>query len=534
MTEEVAAQVATQRKAWGAAAGWLLAVTVAWQSPGPAGGWAPPAASAQDPSVGSSTEAAHRITRDDVVVVFAAHPDDEALGAGGLIHAAVLAGARVRVVFFTNGDGYLAGVDVGFRTLLSTPGRFIEYGQRRQREAVAATGRVGLSADDLVFLGYPDRGLAVLWGSGWECNRPYTSPYTRRHRSPYSRSYRPGIAYCGQHVLEDVESVLGREQPTIIVSHHPADTHRDHWAAGAFVMAALEHLQAADVAWTKTVRVWPYLVHHGGWPLPRGYAPDLVLTPPADLLGITGGWTEYPLDQVDEDAKRTAILEYRSQVQFLRRYMLSFVRRNELFAEYRPIRPAPIDGEGLSLAVHERWDHLPSVIRGGPGGLLVRATEGSVTVDTVGLARDSARLYIAVRLRRAVIREAQYRVTVMLFSRDGRMARLRLVFQAPRSLTASQSQPRDLPLPPGTTARSVDRRINIAVPLAGMGDPASLLMYVDTRGVLRTPVDRSPWVVVHLDPSGEGQVRLRLPAGETAKTLRWTLESGGAHASLTQ
>ncbi len=519
---------------WGAAVGLLVAAMVTWQAPGEVGGGVPRAAAVPAPSIGSFTEAPHRVTGGDSVVVFAAHPDDEVLGAGGLIHAAVLAGARVHVVFFTNGDGYLQGVNVGFRTLLGTPGRFIAYGQRRQQEAVAASGRVGLSADDLIFLGYPDRGLAVLWGPSWGCDRPYTSPYTRRNRSPYPLSYRPGITYCGQHVLEDVESVLGREHPTIIVSHHPEDTHRDHWAAGAFVMAALEHLHAQGIAWTSTVRVWPYLVHHGGWPLPRGYAPDLALTPPADLLRAAGGWTEYPLDQVDQDAKRMAILEYRTQVQLLQAYMLSFIRRNELFDVHQPIWPSPLEGEGLPIGAPEFWDRLPPVIRGMPGDWLVRATEGSATVDTVGLARDSARLYIAVRLRRAAIREGQYRVVIMLFHRDGRTARLRLLFQAPRSLTAPQSQARDLSLPSGATARSFGRRINIVLPLAGMGAPASLLMHVETRGALRTPVDRSPWAVVHLDPTGDGQAHPALPPGEIVKTLRRTMESEGVHASLTR
>jgi len=38
------------------------------------------------------------------VVVFAAHPDDETLGAGGLIHQAVASGAHVTIVVMTNGD----------------------------------------------------------------------------------------------------------------------------------------------------------------------------------------------------------------------------------------------------------------------------------------------------------------------------------------------------------------------------------------------------------------------------------------------
>ncbi len=519
---------------WRAAAGLLVAAAVSWQAPGWVSGWAAGAAPGVVQGPASLADPPRRVTRDDSVLVFAAHPDDEALGAGGLIHAAVLAGARVHVVLFTNGDGYLQGVDVGFRTLLSTPDRFIEYGQRRQREAVAAVDHVGLPASQVSFLGYPDRGLTVLWGPGWNCDHPYTSPYTRRSRSPYPLAFRPGVSYCGQHVLEDVESLLRTERPTIIVTHHPDDTHRDHWAAGAFVMAALEHLRVEGIAWAGTVRVWPYLIHHAGWPQPQAYAPDLGLSPPADLLGTEPGWKEYPLARADQDAKRMAVLEYRTQAQLLRPYMLSFVRRNELFDVLSPISAPRIEGEGLPVAAPEFWDRLLPVIRGSPGGSLVRVTEGSTWLDTVGLAEDSSKLYVAVRLRGAAIREAQYRVALTLFYRDGRTRRLRLLFHAPRSLTARQSHPQDLPLPTGAIARSVGRRINILLPLAGMGDPASLLMYVETVGALRTPVERSPWVLVRLEPTLDGQPSRAHDPRRRVEGARGTAELKGAPRSLTQ
>lgn len=521
----LAAQVPRRRDRWGAATALLLVAVVTWYAPGRVSGWAPHPDAAPGSPIVATSETRHRVTQGDSVVVFAAHPDDEALGAGGLIHAAVLAGARVHIVFFTNGDGYLEGVDVGFRTLLSTPGRFIQYGQRRQREGVAAAARVGLSVDHLTFLGYPDRGLAVLWGPDWTCDHLYTSPYTRRNHSPYSLAYRPGVGYCGQHVLEDVESVLRRERPTIIVSHHAEDTHRDHWAAGAFVMAALEHLRAEDVAWAKTARVWPYLVHYARWPMPQAYAPDLPLVPPGGLLAAGAAWTEYPLDQADQDAKRMAIFEYHTQTQLLRAYMLSFIRRNELFDMHSSRVPLGIEGEGLPVAAPEFWDRLPPAIKGMPGGSLSRTTEGSVRLDTVGFAQDSARLYVAVRLLRAAIREAQYRVVATLFYRDGHIARLRLQFQAPRTLTALQSQPRDLPLPPGAVGRSFGRRINIIVPLAGVGNPTSLLVHVETMGPLRTPVERSPWALVYLERPQDTQAR-QAPPEEAA-------ESVGAQRSLT-
>jgi LmbE family N-acetylglucosaminyl deacetylase len=462
-------------------------------------GWVPHPDVSHGSTITTTSETRQRVTHGDSVVVFAAHPDDEALGAGGLIHAAVLAGAHVHIVYFTNGDGYLEGVDFGFRTLLSTPARFIQYGQRRQREAVAAANRLGVRADDLTFLGYPDRGLAVLWGQAWTCDHLYTSPYTRRDRSPYSLAFRPRIGYCGQHVLEDVESVLRRERPTVIVSHHPEDTHRDHWAAGAFVMAGLEQLRAGGAAWTRTVRVWPYPVHYAQWPVPRSYAPDLPLAPPGGLAG-GAGWMEYPLDQTDRDAKRAAILEYRTQTQLQRAYMQSFVRRNELFDLAPLSRPSPIEGEGLAVGAPEIWDRLPPVIRGTPADSLVRVTEGSVRLDTVGFAQDADRLYIAVRLQRAAIREVQYRIVAALGYRDGHIARLRLEFRPPQALTALQSQPRDLALPPGAIARSFDRRINIIVPLTGIGNPTSLLVYVETMGPFGTPVERSPWALLRLEP----------------------------------
>ncbi len=88
-----------------------MAAAVLWQGPGRAKGWELPNATALAPAAIPSPEDSYHPTAGDSVVVFAAHPADEVLGAGGLIRAVVLAGARVHVVIFTNGDGDLRGVD---------------------------------------------------------------------------------------------------------------------------------------------------------------------------------------------------------------------------------------------------------------------------------------------------------------------------------------------------------------------------------------------------------------------------------------
>jgi hypothetical protein len=45
-----------------------------------------------------------KFSKDDRVLILAPHPDDEAIGAGGLIQRALSAGAKVNIICFTNGD----------------------------------------------------------------------------------------------------------------------------------------------------------------------------------------------------------------------------------------------------------------------------------------------------------------------------------------------------------------------------------------------------------------------------------------------
>jgi LmbE family N-acetylglucosaminyl deacetylase len=448
---------------------------------------------------------AHHAGRGDSVLVFAAHPDDETLGAGGFIHAAVAAGARVTVVIITNGDGYLEGVDVGFHTLFSTPGRFIEYGKHRQTEALAAAARLGVPPAQVVFLGYPDRGLAVLWGPRWGCDKPYTSPYTRRDRSPYPLSYRPEALYCGESVLADIVALLRRERPSVIIMHHPEDTHRDHWAAEAFVTSALETLALQGEEWARSASMYHVLIHHGVWPTPQLYAPDLNLQPPHDLWETHPGWLTFPLDQADEDVKHRAVLEYHSQARLLQGYVLGFVRRNELFDLYPAVHPSQVEDEDLSLASPESWDRLPPVIKAPVSGSLLRATEGSAILDSVAVGQSPAHLFFALRLRRPAIREVQYRIDLRLFYPDGHVARQFLRFEVARRLAADRYGSQDLPLPPGAAAHSFGRRIGIVLPLDGLGGPVSLYLRAVTVGPFRMVVDGSPWTLIHLAAAGARQ-----------------------------
>lgn len=91
------------------------------------------------------------ITQDDLkksALIFAPHPDDETLGCGGLILKKKEAGAKVVIVFVTDGAGshrYFFNEE----TLISM----------RKKEALKACHDLNVSETDLIFLNFPDEKL---------------------------------------------------------------------------------------------------------------------------------------------------------------------------------------------------------------------------------------------------------------------------------------------------------------------------------------------------------------------------------------
>lgn len=88
---------------------------------------------------------------DQPVVLLAAHPDDEVLGAGGLVCLLAAAGAQLRFVWATDGEASHPGSTAsGVRGLAAT----------RRAESAAALDRLGAPAASRVRLELPDGGLA--------------------------------------------------------------------------------------------------------------------------------------------------------------------------------------------------------------------------------------------------------------------------------------------------------------------------------------------------------------------------------------
>jgi LmbE family N-acetylglucosaminyl deacetylase len=315
------------------------------------------------------------------VLVFAPHPDDEVLGAGGLLYEACRQGAQVHVAFLTSGDGFRFCAAARYRRW---PARAAmrRLARDREEEARRALSHLGVGAEQITFLRYPDRGLAPLWLHAWTEDSPHTSPHT----GAFSTGEAVPTLYCGAAVLEGIQRLLERAQPDFVYAPDPADDHPDHWAGYCFVPAALERL-AGRAGW-KAPHFRTCLVHRGEWPQPRGRYPSLSLSPPRVLDGLGVRWEEVILSPEAVAAKSRALEEHRSQGTLAGSFLSTFIRRNELLGDWEHggvTRDAAGRTEGRACwfpdAIRDRWgrarcgavDILGIEVEADPGWVHLRA-----------------------------------------------------------------------------------------------------------------------------------------------------------------
>ena len=273
----------------------------------------------------------------DRILVLVPHPDDEVLGTGGVLHEAVRRGLPLRVVFLTNGDSNEWSFLAYRKRPVLMPGGALAMGAIRHQEALAAASALGVSSQDLTFLGYPDYGTLDIWRSHWGLSPPDRGRLTRARAVPYPTAFRPGAPFKGEEILADLETILRGLKPTQIFVSHPADHHPDHAALYLFTRVALWDLQG-EVAAT----VHPFLVHYPGWPRPlQGINPGEELLPPARLLAGFR-WQSREVDPDAVAAKRLALAAHRTQYGYSASRLLPFVRPNELYGDLSEIGRAHV------------------------------------------------------------------------------------------------------------------------------------------------------------------------------------------------
>lgn len=209
-------------------------------------------------------------------LVFAPHPDDETLGLGGTILLKMQSGARVKVVYLTDGStSHSASISREKMRLI------------RAREALAACAKLGLAENDVTFLGFPDGRL---------------------------KDFHNEAVYQVRHLIN-------RLKPQQIFSPYHDEPHPDHTAGNKIVAEALHGARRASAL--KSPQVFEYPVwfwFHWPWvALRQGRRPDTQTVLRLTLHTLAGARMSALFPRSVDisgvmDQKRAALAEHHSQV----------------------------------------------------------------------------------------------------------------------------------------------------------------------------------------------------------------------------
>jgi LmbE family N-acetylglucosaminyl deacetylase len=322
----------------------------------------------------------------DRILILAPHPDDEAIGAAGVIQSALSRNLPVKIVYLTNGDSNELAFIIYEKRLVFKQSGVLAMGKLRHDEAVTAMSSLGLSPENMIFLGYPDAGTLTMFQQYWGITTtPYKSLLTRVRSVPYQYSYSFGAPYVGESILRDLKKILAEYKPTRIFVSHPMDNNPDHRAFYLFLRVALWDLGKQ----IDPPQIYPYLIHEARWPLPRGFHPDLALTPSDQINDSQIRWFESDLTPEQIEKKRAAIALYKSQVEYNPPYLFTFARRNELFGDYPPI-VIPNHPQGKIEWQETEVNHHAGVVP------TEEASQASAVLSSLAYARQGKFLYIRV------------------------------------------------------------------------------------------------------------------------------------------
>ena len=146
-----------------------------------------------------------KITAAERILILAPHPDDELLSSFKLMRDACRAGARVKVVFLTNGErNHLAHMRSKKKLFITRAGGK-KYGLERRAEAEAVLRRIGPVESE--FWGIPDSKVTA--------------------------------ALSGTDIVGRFRALLKSFSPTRVVSPAFGETHPDHSAAAVLAELGL-------------------------------------------------------------------------------------------------------------------------------------------------------------------------------------------------------------------------------------------------------------------------------------------------------
>ena len=225
----------------------------------------------QDKRAGQTLEPLPSPKKNDRIMFFAPHPDDEVCAAGAYLAAAAKVGASAMVVLVTDANSR-------------------GYGETRRQEFEQVLIKLGVT------------------------------------EKRYFNFAEGELSNSSAELKTACEEIIDEYRPTVVIIPHPEDLHSDHAAVGEVVSHITHQTSIMTLAFPDHFPPQ--------YPSPRGYRPDLYLLPPSSIANRYH-WTSFSVSPELQRLKTEAMKEYRLELRtpVLRSHMLSSIRKNELFAK---------------------------------------------------------------------------------------------------------------------------------------------------------------------------------------------------------
>lgn len=423
----------------------------------------------------------------DRILVIAPHPDDETIGAAGVIQEAVRLNIPVRVMYVTNGDSNSLAFLYYKKYPVLSKRQAIEMGKLRQKEASEAAGHLGLKEDQIIFLGYPDFGTLKMFKAYWNPSQAYRGTLTKSKRVPYQETLTPGALYNAMNILEDFKKTLLDFKPTAVFVTHPADMNEDHQAAYLFLKIALWDLHGQ----MNDVSIYTYFIHAIDWPRPLGYFPTLRMEYSPHLLFTDSQWGNFELSAGQIERKKSAIEMYRTQIPYKPNFLFSYVRINEPFAQ---LAETKLITETLNDEVWKRLAELQATCLS--GGCLSDRRSRYLKSVVYGLTKES--LNIRTKLNQPT---KDLKIEMNIFGyRQGvafdQMPKLRVVLD--REFSPVIRDAKEYRRVTGVNVLRKGNDVFVSIPLKSLGDPDKVIASAGiwVNGI---PLESSAWTFLELD-----------------------------------
>lgn len=252
------------------------------------------------------------------VLIIAPHQDDEIIAAGGLIQRLKKKGACISVLFATNGDYHSPQIAC-----------------QRYYESCNALKHLGLSNDEVFYLGYGDTGmrdthsfLRKLRFASKEL--PFSTPFSTTTYHPAKKltvhALRTGKETLLTHgaLLDDLIWFVNQYKPDILIFPHQNDQHGDHAAISAFLHET-NILEQIPISLT-------YIIHGGNdivWP---HRDTERFLCPPVFPETLWENRISIKLTEAERQFKIQALQFFKTQLSSdISGFLLSFCKQEEIF-----------------------------------------------------------------------------------------------------------------------------------------------------------------------------------------------------------